>query len=1178
MAVNFPNSPSNNDTFASGNKTYQYDATKGVWNIQTVTTTTDISALNDSTGLLNTDISELNDSTGLLNTDISELNDSTGLLGSGGATVYANMAGLVAATGMSAGDFGLVTATNNIYVYTGAGWFKIATVQNESPTAITGVNGTYELAIDGSPTVITAVSTDPEGFPLTWSFATSGLGSIATVGQGTGEGYAIANASILSGTYTINANSAALTFKPDGTEMFTVSTNNDRVGRFTLSTAWDISTATYVTSSPNTITQVSNLTDVKFNNDGTKMYMADRDGTTKNTIYQYSLSTAWDVSTATYDSKSYDSSSLLTGGEHLSFAFNADGSAVYLAENYPNRKVYQFTLSTNFDISTASYSNKNLDFTSETSLGRPYFTFTNDGTKLFMINTFHTAGYVGTIHEYSLTTAYDVSTASYTGVSYTPAGITTGRSALAFKPDGSKMFISGTDSHTTISQFNLPIYNDNQFVINPSTDTNNAGTFTLTVSTTDGINGAVSATSNITLEFIVTIANSRYTGLLATATSAGDNNDITDSSSSNHTLSVTGDTHAGTFSPYRHGGYSLRFSDNDSRLKIDNSGDYTIPASSGSDASGDFVLDGWMNLPANNAGTILELGKFNNGILFSFDQYNNGLYLNSSIGALQSYVVVNTWQHFAVVRKGNGSNNVKVYIDGTKVIEGTQTASINSDPTANANSIIRIGGATHNSNTFLDDGSRIYNFRFVIGDSVYPSASDSVPPASISVPTEKTTAISGTKIYIDGGPMIRDASSLTASITNHNEVKVTPSGPFDNVEYDPTLHGGSITCPDGGGIKVPTNVDFAFGQGQFCIEFWWRPDGSIASQGGLIDFRGGTTQNNDITYPAILIDNSPAILHWQKSGNYGSAYYATSNFIIGNWYHIAVSRDSANTLSLYVNGARVMSTSNNTTSYVAPTTEMTIGNWYISTTGYSNNHTMSDIRIIKGSTGGREGSGFTPPTAPLTATSDTKLLIKGTDASVVDKAQGSNLELLGNAMVGSTTQVKFAGTKSMYFDSASYVSAGPVSDFNIGTGDFTIECWVYETSQSTDKSIWDGRSGPNPAVDGFTFTRITNNTFRIWSNGSLLETGSVTIQNTWVHTAVVRNNGTLKIYLDGVSQGSVSNTTNFTNSADFWIGAGRYSSSDPSGSFITGYIQDFRVANFARYTSNFTPPTESLKG
>ena len=61
MAVNFPNSPSNNDTFASGSKTYQYDGTKGVWNIQTVTTTTDISALSDSTGLLNTDISELND-------------------------------------------------------------------------------------------------------------------------------------------------------------------------------------------------------------------------------------------------------------------------------------------------------------------------------------------------------------------------------------------------------------------------------------------------------------------------------------------------------------------------------------------------------------------------------------------------------------------------------------------------------------------------------------------------------------------------------------------------------------------------------------------------------------------------------------------------------------------------------------------------------------------------------------------------------------------------------------------------------------------------------------------------------------------------------------------------------------------------------------------------------------
>jgi len=102
--------------------------------------------------------------------------------GSSGTTVYADMNALIAATG-SNGDQAFVQSNNNIYVYAGTGWYKIATVQNDSPSAITGVNGTYSLVVDGTPTVITAVSTDPEGFPLTWSYSTSGLGSIATVSQ-----------------------------------------------------------------------------------------------------------------------------------------------------------------------------------------------------------------------------------------------------------------------------------------------------------------------------------------------------------------------------------------------------------------------------------------------------------------------------------------------------------------------------------------------------------------------------------------------------------------------------------------------------------------------------------------------------------------------------------------------------------------------------------------------------------------------------------------------------------------------------------------------------------------------------------------------------------------------------------------------------------------------------------
>ena len=120
-------------------------------------------------------------------TDISQLTDTTNLLSSGGgrAGVYADMAALIAKTGMVAGDTALVTALNKVFMYTGSAWFLIATMTNSSPTNITGVNSTYSLATDGTATVITAVSTDPEGFALTWSYAvtTGSLGSTATVSQ-----------------------------------------------------------------------------------------------------------------------------------------------------------------------------------------------------------------------------------------------------------------------------------------------------------------------------------------------------------------------------------------------------------------------------------------------------------------------------------------------------------------------------------------------------------------------------------------------------------------------------------------------------------------------------------------------------------------------------------------------------------------------------------------------------------------------------------------------------------------------------------------------------------------------------------------------------------------------------------------------------------------------------------
>ena len=143
MPLTFPTSPTNGQTVTLSGTTYTYNATKGVW----------------------------------------EATASGG--GGSSTTVVATMTDLNALTGMVAGDFALVTATNKSYMYNGTSWFLMATLSNESPVAITGGNATYALATDGTATVITLASTDPEEQTLTWSYTvTSGsLSPNATVSQ-----------------------------------------------------------------------------------------------------------------------------------------------------------------------------------------------------------------------------------------------------------------------------------------------------------------------------------------------------------------------------------------------------------------------------------------------------------------------------------------------------------------------------------------------------------------------------------------------------------------------------------------------------------------------------------------------------------------------------------------------------------------------------------------------------------------------------------------------------------------------------------------------------------------------------------------------------------------------------------------------------------------------------------
>ena len=350
--------------------------------------------------------------------------------GSATAT-YSDMAALIAATGMSAGDQALVTSLNKVFMYTGTAWYLVATMTNDSPTAITGVDGAYTLALDGTATTITAVSTDPEGFALTWSYAvtTGSLGSTATVSQADNV------FTITPSTTEADAGSFSITFSvTDGT---TGAVN--AVSAFTLAFGYKLTTASYDNVSF-TITTGSSPEGMIFSNNGTVMVISDR---VNGFGYQYSLTSGFDISTATYANKSFDFSS--QNDKPANIAFNDDGSKLYMigwtTTSNNHQKFWEYPLSTDYDISTIgtpTYGDLGTEIGTNTVRG---LDFSSDGTK--MIITLYPAL---TSHAYTLSTAFDVTTTTLHSSFTLPTGPTVLR-GLAFNSDGTKMFIacSGTD-------------------------------------------------------------------------------------------------------------------------------------------------------------------------------------------------------------------------------------------------------------------------------------------------------------------------------------------------------------------------------------------------------------------------------------------------------------------------------------------------------------------------------------------------------------------------------------------------------------------------------------------------------------------------------------------------------------------------------------------------------------
>ena len=575
-------------------------------------------------------------------------------------------------------------------------------------------------------------------------------------------------------------------------------------------------------------------------------------------------------------------------------------------------------------------------------------------------------------------------------------------------------------------------------------------------------------------------------------------------------------------------------------------------------------------------------------------------------------LTTNTWNHVAWV---STAGTVTIYVNGvSQSLTGTTTLT-NSTQTAGI-----VVGVDRNSYW----GGRITNLR---------ATTTAVYTGNFTPPTAPLVPISGTILLLlanSANTLVTDSSSSPFTITNNNTatfvsstgfatpvnttsllLNVTDSTNFikDNSPNNFTLtNTGTATwigvgpfnltgtppaqrsTADGKSYQVSTQVD----------------DTTLTS--GSVQFNGSTqylslandTSNQmgtgDWTAEAWIYITSYTLLNsvWAKGGTttdwfvgtrastgvlycgIGTTdYFATTGPVVSLnvWHHIALVR-SGTTLSTYLDGV-LGNTLTGVTQNFASTGELRLGRGRDTSTNYLTGY-ISSARLVKGTA--VYTAAFTPPQFILPAINGTSLLLNAVNSDqLVTDGSPNNFTVTNNgtATWSPTNPFNFGGGGSISFNGTSqYLTVtSPGTAFSMGTGDFTIEAWIYNTSTAaTSKQIFSNwASGAN----SYQFYLRTNNrlVWQIFSQSSPDVASLAVTPNTWTHVAWSKSGTVAYLFINGVLSDTTTGVTLSANGT-----AGPYVGGQGAAELFPGYITNLRVIKgVALYTSSFTPPRQTLK-
>jgi len=624
-------------------------------------------------------------------------------------------------------------------------------------------------------------------------------------------------------------------------------------------------------------------------------------------------------------------------------------------------------------------------------------------------------------------------------------------------------------------------------------------------------------------------------------TNGAQNNTFLDSSTNNFTITRNGNTTQGSFSPY--GNLWSNYQPNAASDYV------SFPSSSNFQFTGDFTIECWVYFSDLTGGDNSAYVNDGGGTYFALNIsptagiYN--IYLNSGSPTFSpsSGIVAGQWTHVALVRSGS---TVTIYTNG--VSKGTATNS----------STLGFSSSVGNRNGGGPGGARwMSNLRIVKGTAVYTT--------TFTPPTTPLTAISGTSLLTCQSNRFIDNSSNNYTLTVSGSPSVQRFSPFNpTVPYDTATIGGSGYFDGSSYLTTPSSSQ-PVASGDFTISAWFY----LTSFSNSYYVVGGNWTSGLPGEWLIQIQNNGAIRFLTN----GSTSFSSSGLVsLNQWYYFSATR-SGTTVTASLNGTSFASYTLvgalgliSESIYIG---EQAGGSWPFA--GY-----ISDFRFVT------SNLGSTVPTIPATAVSGTQLLTNFTNAGIPDLAMQNDLQTVGSAQV-STSTVKY-GTGSLYFDgSTGYLTAPNKPVYQLGSGDFTIECWINFNSLSTNRGILYFATAYDSAFS-YGLQWASNNLYFWYSTSggaaSYLSAPWTPSTGTWYHLAVTRNGSNLKFFINGTQIGttqSLSGITLYATSANLIVGGELGGSGGSLPGKMSGYIDDLRITDgYARYVSNFTPPTAAL--